>query len=85
VTKRKSERLSAAEYGQVTNLAAELRRFLEAAYRVRLRPARETSPRGRTRSRLACVLHDYIAPAVRDLDSIAEAAARRLEDERASE
>lgn len=77
---RKSERLSREEYEQVTRLADELRHFMATARGVRLRPARETSPRGRAWSRLACVLHDYISPAVRDLDSIAENAARRLED-----
>jgi hypothetical protein len=85
VTKRTGDRLSREEHEQLTRLAEELRRFMEMARSVRLRPARESSPRGQARSRLACVLHDYISPAIRDLDSIAEAAARHLEDERAPE
>jgi hypothetical protein len=84
VKERKLERISPEEYEDVVQLAAQCRRLMETALGVagRLRPAtRETSPRGKVRSRLDCVIHDFIAQAVRDLGTIADTAARHLEDE----
>jgi hypothetical protein len=80
---RKTERLSAAEQAELARFVVELRRCLETGLGVAtgLRPARETSPRGLARSRLDCVLHDFLGPAVRDAESIAAGAARALEAE----
>lgn len=77
------ERLSADEHEGIVRLAALLRQAHKTGLGVagRIRPARVASPRGRARSRLECVLHDFLAPAVRDVDSIAESAARSLEAE----
>jgi hypothetical protein len=84
VKERKPERISPQEYEDIVQLAAQCRRLMETAVGVagRLRPvAREKSARGQVRSRLDCVLHDFITPASRDLNAIADAASRHLEDE----
>lgn len=81
---RNPERISPDEYEEITQLSSQARRLMEAAVGIttRLRPAlRLTSPRGQVRTRLECVKQDVISPLVRDLNRIAEIAARGLEDE----
>lgn len=83
MTERKTERLSPAEHEELVRFSAQVRRCLESGIGLaaRIRPARETSHRGRARSRLDCVLHDYISPAIRSLEEIVAQTARHLEGE----
>jgi hypothetical protein len=76
------EGLSSAEHEELVRLAAQLHQIQESARgaAARLRPAREDSPRAEARSRLECVIHDYLVPAARDTESIVQSAARALED-----
>jgi hypothetical protein len=70
------EGVSVEDLAALRRLGADLRGVLSRAHRlaIRLHPARRRSLRALVRDRLLCVLQDSIAPAVRDLDSIASTA-----------
>lgn len=69
--------LTAAELAELKRLTAELCGLRQRCRRLvaRLDPARGASVRALVRDRLLCVVHDCLAPALRDLESI-EADAR---------
>lgn len=73
---RPTDVLAPDELEELTRLLAELR-GLRARWEgllARLHRARRSSVRALVRDRLLCVLHDCIAPALRDVDSIEAAA-----------
>lgn len=74
--------LSAAELAELKGLATELRGLRKRWRRLvaRLGRARRSAVHALVRDRLLCVLHDCVAPALRDLRSI-EAEARGLSNQ----
>jgi hypothetical protein len=74
VRSKSSNILSAEELEDLAQLAGDWRGLLDRSrsFTARLRRARRE--RELVESRLLCVLHDFLAPAVQDLEAIAAAA-----------